>query len=747
MLARRARTPLSWEHVFDFRRCDVALSSLITYNRPDASTCATRRRVIGAVGPSRTNDLTYSGVFSNAAWVKTNVTLGAGVADPRGGTTAFTLTAGAALGQLTQTLSAGASLMRVNSLWLRRRTGTSNVNLWSPDVGTPLVISALPSTWTRYEAPNASAATARTLLLELTATGDEVDIWEGQLELGGTATPNIPTTSAPVTTTDWPRTNYIGKSNKFTDAVWGRAAAGTGVAPIIVSESVAGPNGRPDATRITFNQGAGDTLGDSSQLNYYQSASLTTGASYCAGIWARIPLGVTIAVRSVGTSSYMAMVGTGDWKRYERPETAGSAFAAISLGLRGGLGIGASTGSVTVDLWHCTLEDGSELTATIPNDTTAPLTVNTPPYGQMTTVAANVPVLEYDKDGIGRGLRVESGSRNLAASSGFLDGIDDPSKVLAEPGFPDSSGGYNAFRIRATGSSGILFAQQVVPTTGELVAQIVLKRGNSDTGGNEYGFYNTTTAADLAYVFINYATGVLVKTGPLSASLTATAVPCGDNLDWWLLTLKLATGFSASDVLNFYMGYLGGGATIGSFHYIDWVQVEPGLVPTSYIKPVISGTVPVRAAASALMVPSTVGLTTTSGSVLIDCEVGNTNGVLWQLGSAGGNTLHLARDGNTLRVWCNRADVAELANVYVGTPFASSDRVRVAVAWSAGRIYVVVNGAEPNIFNASVPTSFADSALGYYPYGGGYQIDGLISELRTTSRTLSLPELVRESAL
>lgn len=147
------------------------------------------------------------------------------------------------------------------------------------------------------------------------------------------------------------------------------------------------------------------------------------------------------------------------------------------------------------------------------------------------------------------------------------------------------------------------------------------------------------------------------------------------------------------------------------------------------------------------MVPSAVGLTPTSGTLLIDCEVGNTSSVLWQLGSSGDNTLHLARDGNTLRVWCNRPWVTELANVVVGTPFTTSNRARVAVAWSSGRIYVVVNGDESNIFNASVPTSFADLSVGYYPYGGGYHIDGVIAEVRTASRTLTIAELVRETAL
>jgi len=761
MLARRARTSKSWDHVFNFRTCDVALSSLITFNRPDASTCATRRRAFGAVGPSRTLLGINSATFTGWGAADTGGGFGAYVTAPDGTNTARewtvpTATGSYAFGQVSVT--ADASGGAVWGIWARLQSGSASLRLSISDVNIVTRTSpnfTVDTTWRYLEFDSATVGALNNtgnLGFGFTGTGltggvTKIEFWHPVAALGRVLGPYIETAGSNVTTTDWPRTNYIAKSNKFSSAFWSRVQSGTGVVPSIVSEVVPSPTGSLDATRITFDQGAGDTLSDESVVNYYQAASLTTGAPYSAGIWARIPLGITISARTVGSNAYMAMVGTGQWKRYSRPETAASAFSYLVIGLRGGLGIGQSTGRVTVDLWHCTLEPGSELTATIPNDTSAPLTVNTPPFGQMVTVPANVPVLEYDADGIGRGLRVEKGSRNLAACSGFLDSTDDPAKVLAEPGFPDSSGGYNAFRIRAIDSTGLVFAQQITPTSGELVAQIVLKRGNSDSGGNGYGFYNRTTAADLAYVSINYATGALTKFGPLAASLTATAVPHGDNLDWWLLTLQLHAGFSASDVLNFYMGYLGGSATIGDFHYIDWVQVEPGLLATSYIRPVSAGVVPVRDPASASMVPSAVGLTTTSGTLLIDCEVGNTSSVLWQLGSAADNTLHLTRDGNTLRAWCNRAGVAQLANIVVGTPFTTSNRVRVAAAWSFGRIYVVVNGGEPNIFNASVPTSFADLSVGYYPYGGSYHIDGTVHELRTASRTLTIAELVRESAL
>ena len=746
MLARRARTPTSWEHVLNFRTCDVAVSSLITYNRADASTCATRRRAFGAAGPSRTNYALYSNDFSQAAvWVP--VFGASGTAN----TVTFPGVDTARLEQSTLPAVAGDSWVfsvKVSGtgtirLVLDSNFGTGGGNEQLITLTATPTTHVLPHTFT-----SGATGNVRMMILERSdTTATSVTISEANLKRGLEFTPHIPTTSAAVTTTDWPRTNYIGQSKKFTDALWGLAAAGTGLLPTIVSEVVPSPSGSLDATRITFNQGAGDTLGDESAIYYYQAASLTTGAPYCAGIWARIPLGVTISVRSVAASGYMAMVGTGQWKRYSRPETAASAFAYCVIGLRGGLGIGQSTGRVTVDLWHCTLEDGSELTATIPNDTSAPLTVTTPPYGQMVTVPANVPILEYDADGIGRGMRVEKESRNLAARSGFLDTIDDPAKVLAEPGFPDSSGGYNAFRIRAVDSSGIVFAQQVVPTSGELVAQIVLKRGNSDAGGNGYGFYNVTTAADLAYAFINYATGAVTKSGPLAASLTATAVPYGDDLDWWLLTLKLAAGFSASDVLNFHMGYLGSSATIGQYHYIDWVQVEPGLLPTSYIKPVSAGTVPVRDAASAVINDlSSLALDGASGTVLVEFEMPATS---QSCGAFSLTTTGAVWQG----VYTNSAQVivqAYEAGVIYGHVFAGfspGDTVRAALSFGPGYFASAVNGAAGLVQASGTPITATKALVGDLTDDGIYHLNSLIAEVRTTSRTLSIAELVRETTL
>jgi phage gp46-like protein len=150
----------------------------------------------------RTNELSWSEDFTNAAWIRTNVTITPGIADPQGGANASTLTASASVPrQLKQILSAGATLSRTNAIWMRRRSGTGNVNLWSPDISTPNVIVGMSTAWTRYSAAN-SAGTARTFLIELTAVGDQVDIFAADMKPGA-LTSYIPATSASITSTDY----------------------------------------------------------------------------------------------------------------------------------------------------------------------------------------------------------------------------------------------------------------------------------------------------------------------------------------------------------------------------------------------------------------------------------------------------------------------------------------------------------------------------------------------------------------
>lgn len=146
---------------------------------------------------ARTNSLLWSNDFSNAAWLKSTCTVGTGIADPAGGTTACTLAATAVNGYVQQNLGAGSSLVRTNSVWLRRRTGTGVVNLYDPLGANPLVC-ALTTNWQRFSRTG-GASTIRDLVVLLATSGDEVDAWCGQQEDGAFVSSEIPTTTVAVT--------------------------------------------------------------------------------------------------------------------------------------------------------------------------------------------------------------------------------------------------------------------------------------------------------------------------------------------------------------------------------------------------------------------------------------------------------------------------------------------------------------------------------------------------------------------
>jgi len=123
------------------------------------------------------NLLSYPEDFSNAAWAKTRGTLTTGISDPDGGNNAFTWTSSAsANGDLTQSVSMTGDA-RVN-IWLRRRTGTGDV--WIFSMGTTQLVT-LTSSWQRFsvlEVGTVGGATG----VRVNAALDAIDIYKPMAE-------------------------------------------------------------------------------------------------------------------------------------------------------------------------------------------------------------------------------------------------------------------------------------------------------------------------------------------------------------------------------------------------------------------------------------------------------------------------------------------------------------------------------------------------------------------------------------
>ena len=148
------------------------------------------------------NLLLNSQTFSNAAWTKQNATITDNFSiAPDGTTTASKLTANTSAARIYQGGTTG-NVQATASIWIKRRTGTGNVNWEIVGVGVGPLIT-VTSSWQQV------TYTATVLAggifyfgLRMDTAGDEIDIWGAQLEQRSSATAYNATTTTPIT-------NYI----------------------------------------------------------------------------------------------------------------------------------------------------------------------------------------------------------------------------------------------------------------------------------------------------------------------------------------------------------------------------------------------------------------------------------------------------------------------------------------------------------------------------------------------------------
>lgn len=170
----------------------------------------------------RTNLALYSLDFSNAAWVTSNLSVTTDqLVGKKGLTDADTLTADAANATILQTISS-ASANRVFTLWLKRKTGTGNIDLTIDNGVTWQNITDDISSLVRVEIKQ-SAVTNPVFGVRIVTSGDEVYAWLAQLENGDFATSAIETAATAVSRNpdqlSYPNDSYKFLPNEFTFAV------------------------------------------------------------------------------------------------------------------------------------------------------------------------------------------------------------------------------------------------------------------------------------------------------------------------------------------------------------------------------------------------------------------------------------------------------------------------------------------------------------------------------------------------
>ena len=126
------------------------------------------------VEPAATNLVLYGSDFTQTAWTKSNLTAVFTATGPTGtANTASTLTATAGNATALQLLTS-TSQLRATAVFLKRRTGSGNIDL-TQDNGTTWATQAITSAWKRYELASVTSANP-TVGIRIVTSGDAVDV-------------------------------------------------------------------------------------------------------------------------------------------------------------------------------------------------------------------------------------------------------------------------------------------------------------------------------------------------------------------------------------------------------------------------------------------------------------------------------------------------------------------------------------------------------------------------------------------
>lgn len=148
-----------------------------------------------------TNLLNFSETFAttggtNNNWADTNLTrTSTNNTSPRNDATALRITASAANGTIISSTAISTSAARTLSVWLRRVTGTGNIQ-YTLDNGTTYTTQAITAVWVRYTFATTTAA--QRVGFRIVTSADAIEIWGVQLEDDTGASSYIPTVASQV---------------------------------------------------------------------------------------------------------------------------------------------------------------------------------------------------------------------------------------------------------------------------------------------------------------------------------------------------------------------------------------------------------------------------------------------------------------------------------------------------------------------------------------------------------------------
>lgn len=145
---------------------------------------------------SATNLLTYSQAFT-PDWTDTSITRDVTLqTSPDGTANALRITASAGNATIIRSAAIGTSASRTFSVWLRRVSGSGNIQ-YTQDNGTTYTTQAITSSWVRYQFTHTAN---HQVGIRIVTSGDSIELWGAQLETSsGGPSSYIPTGASTAT--------------------------------------------------------------------------------------------------------------------------------------------------------------------------------------------------------------------------------------------------------------------------------------------------------------------------------------------------------------------------------------------------------------------------------------------------------------------------------------------------------------------------------------------------------------------
>lgn len=239
---------------------------------------------------TRTNLGLHSNDLTNAAWTKSNASAAKTSTGPDGvANSASRLTASAGNGTCLQSVTSG-SATRAYSVWMKRITGTGNIQL-TVDNGGTWTTKTITSDWTRVDISQA-AVTNPIFGIRIVTNADAIDVWCNQLESAAFPSSSIPTTTGSVARAAEVCTRTLGSefsATAGTVVVAGRASGGQDAALAQVTYGIddGTNNERFNLTRVATSDGGNFRAVDGGVLQCDLTATVSNSTVFkAASAWA-----------------------------------------------------------------------------------------------------------------------------------------------------------------------------------------------------------------------------------------------------------------------------------------------------------------------------------------------------------------------------------------------------------------------------------------------------------------------------